>query len=352
MQNNEDFVLGAPKHWTDDEKTKFFAWLMGVGQDDHWNSLRASKNACFRECAEQLFGGKKTMQALKGAYERGFNVFKQIYAFELFSRRMGPITINMNSQADRLKEYEKRLQAARKAGTEVGNINARIVDHWHTIGWYDLFYRRWHGDPISTRPIQRQSTGGPSSAATMGDDDAEVEEQLNSHDFSSGMAHPNADPTQVDRGFSSDPSSSIPVQQSMPFSSNSQYLVPQMAPPINAAPSSSRSTIPELTQLTALTQTVMTTYVHLLQTQAEDAKLKLEYLKRKETRDEEESRQRREAEQRRQERETAEWEHSRHAEKIKQRTALATELLSNPGVDASVKQAAGDYLKRLFMTDQ
>lgn len=37
------------KHWTDDEKTKLFKWLMGPGQDEHWNSLRATKNSCLRE---------------------------------------------------------------------------------------------------------------------------------------------------------------------------------------------------------------------------------------------------------------------------------------------------------------
>jgi histone acetyltransferase MYST4 len=37
------------KHWTDDEKTKLFNWLMGPGQDDHWNALRATKNSCLRE---------------------------------------------------------------------------------------------------------------------------------------------------------------------------------------------------------------------------------------------------------------------------------------------------------------
>jgi len=37
------------KHWTDDEKSKLFSWLMGPGQEDHWNSLRATKNSCLRE---------------------------------------------------------------------------------------------------------------------------------------------------------------------------------------------------------------------------------------------------------------------------------------------------------------
>lgn len=37
------------KHWTDEEKSKLFSWLMGAGQDEHWSSLRATKNSCLRE---------------------------------------------------------------------------------------------------------------------------------------------------------------------------------------------------------------------------------------------------------------------------------------------------------------
>jgi hypothetical protein len=43
-----DAVHGS-KHWTDDEKTKLFDWLMGPTEDEHWNSLRATKNSCLRE---------------------------------------------------------------------------------------------------------------------------------------------------------------------------------------------------------------------------------------------------------------------------------------------------------------
>lgn len=43
-----DPVHGS-KHWTDDEKTKLFTWLMGPSEDEHWNSLRSTKNSCFRE---------------------------------------------------------------------------------------------------------------------------------------------------------------------------------------------------------------------------------------------------------------------------------------------------------------
>ena len=43
-----DAAQGA-KHWTDDEKTKLFNWLMGPGQDEHWNAMRATKNSCLRD---------------------------------------------------------------------------------------------------------------------------------------------------------------------------------------------------------------------------------------------------------------------------------------------------------------
>ena len=148
------------KHWTDEEKTRLFTWLMGQGQDEHWNSLRATKNSCLREvcdwqsvgvvtqmsllhiqCAIEVFGGKKSYQALKGCYERNFNLFKQIYAFESMQGQTPSMAISGLGEADRLREYERRLQTARKSG-EIGNITARTIDHWHRLGWYDLFYRR------------------------------------------------------------------------------------------------------------------------------------------------------------------------------------------------------------------
>jgi hypothetical protein len=35
------------KHWTDDEKTKFFIWLLG--SDEHWDTFTTKMNTCFRE---------------------------------------------------------------------------------------------------------------------------------------------------------------------------------------------------------------------------------------------------------------------------------------------------------------
>jgi hypothetical protein len=88
--------------------------------------------------------------------------------------------------------------------------------------------------------------------------------------------------------------------------------------------------------------------MQFLHTQAQNSKVKLDYLQRREEREELDSKLRREADKIRLDRETADWEHSKQMAKIKQRSDLATELISNPAADASLKESAVKYLKSLF----
>ncbi|KAJ7221008.1 hypothetical protein B0H12DRAFT_1205488 [Mycena haematopus] len=355
----EDTGGAGAKHWTDDEKTQLFQWLMGPAHDDHWNSLRATKNSCLRECAVEVYGSKKTYQALKGCYERNFNLFKQIYAFETYHTHSGSGPITSHGEADRLRDYERRLNAARRAGCDVGNITARTIDHWHRTGWYDLFYRRWHDDPATTKPIATRGAGS-SSLNAMGGDDPDVDDDQtldfsDSPNGSGGLSHPPPPP---------------PAQQQMP-----SYITPQQTlrdtappPPVTARAPSPPVAPPVPTPLPPvpvsvppastseqalvnipLTQGMISAYLQFLQVQTQTGKQKLEYLRRREEREERESQQRRELERARMERETAEFEHNRTTANIKQRADKAIELLGSSVVDASVKQAAGDYLKKFFL---
>lgn len=87
-----------------------------------------------------MFDRKKSYQALKGCYERNFNLFKQIYALE---NALGhPGALRANAESERLREYERRITSARKSGCDVGNITARTVEHWFNRGWYQLFFQR------------------------------------------------------------------------------------------------------------------------------------------------------------------------------------------------------------------
>jgi histone acetyltransferase MYST4 len=91
-----------------------------------------------------VFGGKKSYQALKGCFERNFNVFKQIHAFESYSAKHCASQPSLRSlpESDRLKEYERRLGIAKKLDYEIGNVTPRVIEHWHAVGWYKLFFDR------------------------------------------------------------------------------------------------------------------------------------------------------------------------------------------------------------------
>ena len=49
----EDSAGGA-RHWTDEEKTKLFNWLMGPSEDEHFDALRTKKNTCFRDVGKLM----------------------------------------------------------------------------------------------------------------------------------------------------------------------------------------------------------------------------------------------------------------------------------------------------------
>lgn len=90
--------------------------------------------------------------------------------------------------------------------------------------------------------------------------------------------------------------------------------------------------------------------LQVLQAQVQHSKLKMDYLKRRDEREEKESLVRQELERRRFEREQADRENNKESG-MKQRAQLAMEIMGNPIVDASVRQAAVDYLKKLLATD-
>ncbi|KAJ6630976.1 hypothetical protein B0H10DRAFT_2159873 [Mycena sp. CBHHK59/15] len=353
----EDASGVGAKHWTDEEKTLLFQWLMGPAHDDHWNALRATKNSCLRECAVEVYGSKKTYQALKGCYERNFNLFKQIYAFESFHAHAGTGPITSHGEADRLRDYDRRLTAARRAGCDVGNITARTIDHWHRIGWYDLFYRRWHGDPATTKPVATRNSG-PAPLSALGTDDPDIDDDQ-TLDFSDSPGASNGMATQQQQQQPPPPppppmpSYIIPQQTQLrdpapPVPSPPTPVVPAHAPSLAAPPPvHGDQTIVNL----PLSQGMLSAYLQFLQVQTQTGKQKLEYLRRREEREEKESAQRRELERLRMERETAEFEHNQQTAKVKQRADRAIELLGSSVADASIKQAAGEYLKKLFTTD-
>lgn len=249
------------------------------------------------------------------------------------------------NEADRLREYERRLQSARKAECDIGNVTARTIDHWHRIGWYNLFYQRyacfdlprrwkadfvsrWQGDPATTRPSQSRNTpanGSNSNAVDESDDNPHI-------NFSDSMIMPNGINT-----------SNLPTDRTShqlayinPQSLREPTLPPAMSPimsnqrsgtgasvlpnaPASLSASAGPSNLEQQQPMMNLVipQTMLQAYLQYLQVQTQTGKMKLEYMRRREEREEKESAQRREAERLRMEREEKESAQRRDAERLR-----------------------------------
>ncbi|KAF9815619.1 hypothetical protein IEO21_04479 [Rhodonia placenta] len=176
---------GGPKHWTDAEKNSLFQWLLV--HDKHWDMFRTKMNTVFREvcrtgprqaypltsaqASEQIFGGRKSFTALKSCYHRNVETFKQIFAFETYLTRTLSDSDNeairmMSNHGDptiaRQAYLEQKLEDARNQSVPVGNLNVKVIDHWHLNGWYGLFKRRFREDPRTGQPVPFYGPGSMS----------------------------------------------------------------------------------------------------------------------------------------------------------------------------------------------
>ncbi|KAI0768081.1 hypothetical protein BD413DRAFT_494060 [Trametes elegans] len=141
---------GGPKHWTEEEKTRFFTWMLT--SDDHWEAFRTRMNTVFRECSNELFPGRKSYTALKSCFHRNLEVYKQIHAFQLFSANQYRQMQVENPNAER-SSVDTMLEAARVAGLNVGSLNVKVIDRWYETGWYHMFKKRYREDPKTGLPV-------------------------------------------------------------------------------------------------------------------------------------------------------------------------------------------------------
>lgn len=204
--------------------------------------------------------------------------------------------------------------------------------------------RRWSGDPTISRPPTRHNANGVPGGAINSD---EVEDEDNLPDVSDS---PHPAPPQATR--------TPPYSQ--PMNSHPSALLDHLSMEVGPSSSPSRPVVPVQRSASPLPdqshvhfsvpQNLMTACLQLLQAQAQQSKLKIDYLRRREEREEKESSMRQELERRRFEREQTDRENNKESG-MRQRAQLAMELMGNPIVDTSVRQAAVDYLKKLLATD-
>jgi len=220
---------------------------------------------------------------------------------------------------------------------------------------------RWHGDPNVRRPPARPRPMGPPSLPIQHTQATEPPQEpaMRTEDTPVIDRNIKPDPPPVphfERTYdipsypsAPDPGEAIPSPPQTPSTAPvGQHHLTSYATPATPIANTTDQLPPNTG---AMVQTLVSACMRLLQAQADDSKMRLEYLRRREEREEADSRTRMEMEKKRQEREVADSERLLQNAKMKPKSELATELLSNPNVDSSVKAAASDYLKKLFAND-
>ncbi|KAG6898213.1 hypothetical protein C0992_003325 [Termitomyces sp. T32_za158] len=203
---------------------------------------------------------------------------------------------------------------------------------------------RWHGDPATTRPVQPRtvSTGGPNQ---HGADDLDLDEDPSQINFTDTTMMPNGinNPVSHERPHANlqNPISYINPQTTLrepaiqhpsasPIvganTSGQQNNSTNPVPPTPTVPSSSDPVAMNFT----IPQGMLSAYMQYLQVQTQTGKMKLEYMRRREEREEKESAHRREIERMRLERETADYEHKKQkaVDDEKTKRALVSRIFS------------------------
>lgn len=219
---------------------------------------------------------------------------------------------------------------------------------------------RWNGDPATTRPTNRNNNSVATNSHGVEDDDDDLLEITDPNSILppqiQSQSTPSHPPPQAQQSQVQSQTRTPAVSFAPQSVANACELPLQEAGSLNTpsrtvGPNIPSSSIDQSVVNFALPQNMMAACLQLLQAQVQHSKVKVEYLRRREEREEKDSATRRDAERARLEREAAEWEHTKETANVKHRAQLATDVLANHSMDGTVRQAAADYLKRLFASD-
>lgn len=204
---------------------------------------------------------------------------------------------------------------------------AGMIIHALVISCHDSdMLHRWHGDPATTRPVQPRSSGSGVGAMGGGDDPDVDDDTMDFNDQNLSSMSNGLNGLSHDRSVAMNFLNPQNHGPSHPPPSAVNGVIGPIAGPSNTSASSisNDQTIVNV----PVTQNMLAAYLQFLQTQTQTGKMKLEYMRRREEREEKDSTQRRELERAKMEREAAEFEHTKTSASIKQKADRAIVRLS------------------------
>ncbi|KAG1720965.1 hypothetical protein EDD22DRAFT_962669 [Suillus occidentalis] len=125
--------LQEQSHWSDEDTKLLLETLLG-GDSEFYEGLTGNAKHIFKKVSEHIFKGRRSPESIKGRYERLRRVFSYILTFE-------SITGNGGGDPD-VEVLDEKIENARTAGKDIGNLSGATLKKWYDEGWYALFNDR------------------------------------------------------------------------------------------------------------------------------------------------------------------------------------------------------------------
>ncbi|KAL4076940.1 hypothetical protein V8B97DRAFT_1915133 [Scleroderma yunnanense] len=119
--------------WSDEETIQLIEALLGP-DSTVYDTLISYPKSAFHMVMKKVFYDQQSAESINRQYEQLYSIFSHILAFESFTGGGG--------DPDNADDLENKIEAARKAGKEVGQLSATTLKHWYESGWYMLFNER------------------------------------------------------------------------------------------------------------------------------------------------------------------------------------------------------------------
>ncbi|KAG1750581.1 uncharacterized protein EDB91DRAFT_1078599 [Suillus paluster] len=125
--------LQEQSHWSDEDTKLLLETLLG-GDSEFYEGLTGNAKHIFKKVSERILKGRCSPESIKGHYERLRRVFSYILNFE-------SITGNGGGDPD-VEVLDEKIENARTAGKDIGNLSGATLKKWYDEGWYKLFNNR------------------------------------------------------------------------------------------------------------------------------------------------------------------------------------------------------------------
>ncbi|KAI6004879.1 hypothetical protein EDD15DRAFT_2191635 [Pisolithus albus] len=156
------------RNWTDSDTTLLLEALLG-SESTYFNTLMVNATRAFKKVSAQVFSGQRTIESVRGRYERMRKLFTYILNYE-------SITGNGGGDPD-VETLDEQIENARLAGKDVGNLSGAMLKKFYTLGWYDLFNDRLGEHPglMREEEFRSGSLSDTVEISSDGENDSETE---------------------------------------------------------------------------------------------------------------------------------------------------------------------------------